>query len=95
MPIPGAYSTATAEKPANGGRRSLAADAYRAIYRNIVSLSYEPGQRLEENQLVEQLGIGRTPVREALLSLAADLLVESAPGKGSTFIVRLPVSSER
>jgi len=62
----------------------LAADAYRAIYRNIISLVYEPGQRLEENQLVEQLGIGRTPVREALLSLAADLLVESSPGKGYT-----------
>jgi DNA-binding GntR family transcriptional regulator len=36
--------------------------------------------------LVEQLGIGRTPVREALLHLAADLLVESQPGKG--YIVR-------
>jgi len=84
MPLPGTYSATTMEKSANGGRRSLAADAYRAIYRKIVSLAYEPGQRLEENQLVEQLGIGRTPVREALLSLAADLLVESAPGKGYT-----------
>ena len=84
MPIPGSYTAATANKPANGGRRSLAAEAYRAIYRNIVSLVYEPGERLEENQLVEQLGIGRTPIREALVSLAGDLLVESSPGKGYT-----------
>lgn len=84
MPIPGSYIHPAAQDSGNGGRRSLAADAYRAIYRNIVSLAYEPGQRLEENQLVEQLGIGRTPVREALLSLADDLLVELSPGKGFT-----------
>jgi len=84
MPIPGSYTNTTTPQTTNGGRRSLAAEAYRAIYRNIISLEYEPGQRLEENQLVEQLGIGRTPVREALLSLAADLLVESSPGKGYT-----------
>lgn len=72
------------QKTAKGGRPSLAVSAYTTIYRNIISLVYEPGQRLEENQLVEALGIGRTPVREALLSLAADLLVESSPGKGFT-----------
>jgi len=37
---------------------------------------------LEENRLFEELGIRRTPVREALLSLAADLLVQFSPGKG-------------
>lgn len=67
-------------------KQPLAAVAYDAIYQRIVSLKYEPGQRLEENLLVAELGIGRTPVREALLSLASDLLVESQPNKG--FIVR-------
>ncbi len=71
-------------KPTANGRQSLAASAYTAIYRNIVSLVYEPGQRLEETVLMEQLGIGRTPIREALLCLAADLLVASSPGKGFT-----------
>lgn len=65
---------------------SLGRVAYNEIYRRIISLVYEPGQRLEESQLVEQLSIGRTPVREALLHLTADLLVESQPGKG--YIVR-------
>jgi GntR family transcriptional regulator, rspAB operon transcriptional repressor len=37
---------------------------------------------LEENQLVKQLGIGRTPIREALLNLSADMMVESQPNKG-------------
>ena len=84
MPLRGNDNPAGLPKPTEGARQSLSANAYTAIYRNIVSLEYEPGQRLEESLLVEQLGIGRTPVREALLSLAADLLVESSPGKGFT-----------
>lgn len=84
MPLPGSYNLSPILQPTGGGRQSLAANAYTAIYRRIISLAYEPGQHLEESQLVEQLGIGRTPVREALLALAADLLVESTPGKGYT-----------
>lgn len=72
----------TSDAPTANGRQSLAATAYTAIYRNIVSLVYEPGRRLEETVLMEQLGIGHTPIREALLCLAADMLVESSPGKG-------------
>jgi DNA-binding GntR family transcriptional regulator len=67
-------------------RRSLGSTAYRALYANIISLKYVPGQHLEEAALVEELGIGRTPIREALQRLAADLLLESQPGKG--FVVR-------
>ncbi len=71
---------------AANGRRSLGSTAYQAVYANIISLKYAPGQHLEEAALVEELGIGRTPVREALQRLAADLLLESQPGKG--FVVR-------
>lgn len=84
MPLNGAYKTDGTSASTESGRQSLAGTAYTVIYRNIVSLVYEPGQRLEENQLVEQLGIGRTPIREALLNLCADLLVETAPGRGYT-----------
>lgn len=84
MSRPGNYMSTDPKNSAGSGRQSLAAHAYQTIYRHIISLKYEPGQRLEENQLVEQLGIGRTPIREALLRLAADLLVESSPGKGFT-----------
>ena len=68
------------------GRRSLGLAAYQAIYAKIVSLQYAPGQHLEEASLVEDLHIGRTPIREALQRLEADLLLESQPGKG--FVVR-------
>ena len=63
-------------------KKTLGVTAYEKIYRKIISLKYEPGQRLEENQLVKQLGIGRTPIREALLNLSADMMVESQPNKG-------------
>ena len=59
MHLPGTYSASTPHRPTQRGRQSLAANAYNTIYRNIISLAYEPGQRLEENQLVKQLGIGR------------------------------------
>jgi DNA-binding GntR family transcriptional regulator len=64
----------------------MARTAYIALRRKITALEFEPGAPLAEGRLVEMLGIGRTPVREALLQLAADLLVEAQPGKG--FVVR-------
>ncbi len=67
-------------------KQSLSTTAYREIYRRIITLEYEPGERLEESRLVAELDIGRTPVREALMSLASNLLVEAEPGKG--FVVR-------
>jgi DNA-binding GntR family transcriptional regulator len=79
-------TTVAAPPAAANGRCSLGATAYQAVYANIISLKYPPGQHLEEAVLVEELGIGRTPVREALQRLAADLLLESQPGKG--FVVR-------
>lgn len=84
MPRPGIDISTDPLNAIDSCRQSLAASAYTAIYRNIISLAYEPGQRLEENQLVEKLGIGRTPIREALLRLKTDLLVESSLGKGYT-----------
>jgi DNA-binding GntR family transcriptional regulator len=66
----------------NGGKPSLSSQAYEAIYRRIMTLEFEPGRRLEEKRLVELIGIGRTPIREALMALAADFMVESHPKAG-------------
>lgn len=85
----GNLSMTKAKRPsesASNGRRSLGSAAYQQIYAKIVSLEYAPGQHLEEALLMEELGIGRTPIREALQRLTADLLLESQPGKG--FVVR-------
>ena len=76
----------TAEAGNAETRLPLGVAAYEKIYQKIVSLDFEPGQRLEEKQLIEQLGMGRTPIREALLRLVGNNMVESQPGRG--YIVR-------
>lgn len=51
-----------------------------------------PGQRLEEERLSRGLGVSRTPLREALASLASDGIVEAVPRRG----FRVPkLSAER
>ena len=67
-------------------RQPLGVTAYEKIYQKIVTLGFEPGQHLEEKQLIEHLGMGRTPIREALLRLVGENMVESQPGRG--YIVR-------
>jgi len=62
---------------------SLLADrAYVAIRDLIVSLRLAPGSLIDERRLVETLGIGRTPVREALRRLAQEQLIEVFPRRG-------------
>jgi DNA-binding GntR family transcriptional regulator len=61
---------------------SLADRAYLAIRNLIVSLELPPGALIDERRLVETLGIGRTPVREALRRLAQEQLVEVFPRRG-------------
>ena len=65
-----------------GQAESLAEKAYVAIRRLIVTLQLGPGSVINERELVEQLGIGRTPVREALRRLAQEGLFEVYPRRG-------------
>ncbi len=60
----------------------LADQAYIAIRGLIVSLELAPGAVIDERALIERLGIGRTPVREALRRLAHEQLVEVFPRRG-------------
>ena len=53
--------------------------------KNICEGQYPPGFWLQENELCEQLGVSRSPVREALRRLVSDGLVISIPNKG-TFV---------
>ncbi len=61
---------------------SLAEKAHHAIRDLIVSLELAPGAVIDEPELMERLGIGRTPVREALRRLAHEGLVEVYPRRG-------------
>ncbi len=63
-------------------KQPLAITAHETIVKKIICLEYQPSQHLEESQLVEDLGIGRTPIREALVRLHGERMVESHPKKG-------------
>ena len=56
--------------------------AYGMIEDMIVTMELAPGSRIAESALVSRLGIGRTPIREALLRLAADQLLTWLPRRG-------------
>ncbi|HEY2700356.1 MAG TPA: GntR family transcriptional regulator [Pseudonocardiaceae bacterium] len=59
---------------------TLAADALRAM---ILSGDMRPGERIIENQLTEQLGVSRPPLREALIMLVHEGLVVQHPRRGA------------
>jgi DNA-binding GntR family transcriptional regulator len=60
---------------------SLTEQAYTRLEEMIVTLALEPGTALSESALATELGIGRTPVREALQRLAREGLVLVLPRK--------------
>jgi DNA-binding GntR family transcriptional regulator len=62
--------------------QSLADRAYYAIRELIVTLELAPGSVVSERDLMERLGVGRTPIREALRDLARARLVEVFPRRG-------------
>ena len=65
-----------------GADRSLTDRAYDALEEMICTLQLAPGEVLSEGALSETLGIGRTPVREALQRLAREGLVTVLPRRG-------------
>ena len=68
--------------PRNDPDRSLTDRAYVALEEMICTLRLEPGEVLSEGALSKTLGIGRTPVREALQRLAREGLVTVLPRRG-------------
>jgi DNA-binding GntR family transcriptional regulator len=62
--------------------RSLAEQAYQLLVRMITRIELPPGAPLAEKALSAALGIGRTPIREALQQLAAEGLVNHHPNRG-------------
>lgn len=56
--------------------------ALRQIRENIITLKLKPGSSVSENELARELGISRTPVREALQELQKSNLIEVFPQKG-------------
>ena len=72
-------------------RKSLVDKAYKIIRQRILDNVYPAGYRALEQDFADQLGLSRTPVREALLKLQAEGLVEVIPRHGARV---LPVSPD-
>jgi DNA-binding GntR family transcriptional regulator len=54
-----------------------------ALRQAILDFNLKPGQRLVERELIEQLGVSRTTIREALRELTSEGLVTVVPQKGA------------
>jgi DNA-binding GntR family transcriptional regulator len=66
-------------RPKGTGRKF----AYDFLQQRILTLEYAPGEMLDEVKLVEQIGVSRTLVREAIITLSAEGLIELLPNRGA------------
>jgi DNA-binding GntR family transcriptional regulator len=72
-----------ASSPPRAPRELLADRAYNDLRDRIVTLRIAPGAPIDEDALGAELGIGRTPVREAIKRLALENLVTIFPRRGT------------
>ena len=66
--------------------RSLRIRVFNAIENAILDGEYKDGDSLNELKLSKELGVSRTPVREALMQLELEGLVRNVPNKGAVVI---------
>lgn len=62
---------------------SSADQVYQRLRRLLIEGHYPPGSRLVEERLAQDLGVSRTPVRQALVRAAAEGLVQIFPNRGA------------
>jgi DNA-binding GntR family transcriptional regulator len=77
-----------AEIPDAAETRLVAERAYEDLRDRIVTLHLAPGTVLREDELMSAMGIGRTPLREAVKRLALENLVDVQPRRG-TFVTAI------
>lgn len=70
---------------------SLSDRAYQILRDRLIMMDIAPGEPINEATLVQELNIGRTPLREALKRLEVDHLVHSYPRRG-TFASRVDIT---
>ena len=74
-----------------GSRIPYAEQAYRELKRRILDNELSPGENLLEQEIAAELGMSRTPAREAMMRLANEGLVEVKPRHGMRV---LPISAD-
>lgn len=82
LPLTPARQGRKLAKTRNSPAQSLRDVAYDAIKHRIITLTFKPGEYVNELQLSEMLGIGRTPVHQAIDRLMLEGQVEVIPRKG-------------
>ena len=65
---------------------SLRIKVFKAIENAILNGEYKEGDSLNELKISQELGVSRTPVREALMQLELEGLVNNIPNKGATVV---------
>ncbi len=90
--IPAAAPASDRRPPAPRARPTAASAIVAELRGAILDLSLPPGPPLVEKQLTARFGVSRTPLREALIRLAEEGLVEIFPQSG-TFVGRIPVAA--
>ncbi|KAA0595709.1 DNA-binding GntR family transcriptional regulator [Azospirillum lipoferum] len=68
----------------------IARRVYRVLRQAIVTMQFRPGQALSEQEIADQLGVSRQPVREAFIKLSEAGLLTIRPQRGS-FVVKISV----
>jgi DNA-binding GntR family transcriptional regulator len=82
-------------KTENGPGRGTASSRIRAALREqIVGMRLLPGAAVVENEIATSFGVSRTPVREALLQLVEERLIEVYPQSG-TFVSKIRIDAAR
>src|ERR1700722_1687647 len=99
MPARSTKKAEAAVNPAAAVRRNgrpraatAAAKIYADLRAELVSLRRQPGAAISEAEIALAYGVSRTPVREAILKLADDGLVEIFPQSG-IYVSRIPLAA--
>lgn len=71
------------ELPARQDDESYAEYAYRVLCDELIVLDIKPGEPLNDDLISRRLGVGRTPIREAMKRLESDHLVVAYPRRGT------------
>lgn len=71
-------------------RQTIREKVYSRLRRAIVEGYFAPGERLIQDKIAEQMGVSRSPVREAIRRLESEGLIEVAPVRG-VIVINMPL----
>ena len=74
------------------GSGTIADTIYQQLFEDIVSVKLKPGTPISEQEIAQAAGVSRTPVREAVLRLSKNQLVEVV-SKSGTYVGRIPLAT--